>query len=1676
MTLEQRDIREEQLGSPVPPKQQRIAPEMMEGLFEQAEDWSDYFPKEVNAQLSKQLQGVPDPVAARMAIANNALLSDRLNMTDKEVVERSSELKEFYGKEYLKIDGPIDDKTFYEAAGLKLQQEKQQGIMFQDAVAAMVPALANEDPEDWINSQMEVMQKNEAWNEEHYDFYRAGLRETWNSMEDLASRYDTELRQVAAFFESHSKGIEQIAGMGTGENFDPYMTDADKLKALEPIKRIRENAESALLSLPEEDRGLIMEMAAGVAQVEGEDRGAFAKFGEKFGRGLEAMNEQLIGRFHDGSARSNIRQDMIDRFNYSVDPVRSNTWIGQGMLDMGESLPRTIAAMTLPGLAVSSVAQQQQLSREFAQEGVTGWKNTALSTFTAVPYMLLDRVEANMVFGGKIPFIKNFTAIIKKQSQLKLASLAGRAGMQTVVGTAAELGNELLQDAMRPTVQEVAGWIDQSIPDVELFDELVGIGSGSLTTLAALLPLVLVGTANASFRDISAGRAYVTNQRHLEAAGFTADQIDRIQAAPDNVKQAVIKSFMDKREIGTPTQVAAIDSMDAEAAAVADSLNVNEDPSAQNDLTIPNQIDMIRSGDRAAMDAINPNPTAFAYQLGLSVQTVEQGQSLKDLAEEHRQTARDLLDEAGNLEPGSAEFDEVMTRKNAEDQKAQLFQEAFDAATGTGSAVGEGPGKLTGPFPLKITEKGVLKAAETDEVARPETAAGEIGQSNRSIPPQKGNEGQGKHTISREENGSFTVWNPDGKKIGTAKTPEAAALIMAQSITRRQIAEEKAKASDDQQVVNKGNPTPASDGTVVTDSTVGLDQESGRQIREDAEMDKLEKQEAQRWEAVLASAKRQRLHRTADELAAILVNNPRATSAAEHAGMTLRLAELQNEYDSLSEQAAIQTEMGNLDFAEEIWLRSEVVWDKMDLITRAGDLAGTEAGRALNMRKMRVNRQDYSLGKLINRMQVAQKKGATAEQKAMLKKMADQIEESNAEIARLQDELAVETAKIQEVNALRYVEEGIGRRSKAKAKDAKARRKELVGRLAEMQNRLNDITSTIGMSVETASILTQIAETYIQEGASTLQEVKSKMQNDIPEISDRDIFTALSGHTKSKQKAIVTEAKRRVNELKKQARILKNIELIQNGIPLNKRSARKDSATVKKLRKELANLRLAADKNARSDKALQRIHEKINNLQDQIEGGFRYVENGPKQKDADRFDVAQMKKDFNELRRLMRTEDSIASLEAQLRGDEEFAVSPAERVEISNQKLTDALVKRQQLQRQVRNAINAKRKLTNREVAVEIALMPRTLLATADMSATMRQGLLLSVRRPGMAAQVLTESVGAFVNQNRADTIYQAILAHPNHSQRLQAGLFLSELDVGTSRSEENFLSSWAERIPGYGKVVRASNRHMVTHLNLLRVGIFDKFLKDNPGASMETKQAMARYINYASGRGSLGNFNSATKELNTIFFAPRYAVSRFQTILSPILIKDPTVRKEIAIDFAAFVGTGMSVLGLAAAFGAKVGVDPEDSDFGKIIVGNTRIDIWGGLQQPVRLMMSPFIVGANRLGIRDTKRNVDLIDATRRFMSYKLSPGVTLPAQLLTGKSVIGEEKGITETLARSVTPLFLQDSYDVFMNNEGIVKAAGAAAGTFVGIGVNEFEDRSSDEARREAKLKRLRKRREK
>jgi hypothetical protein len=120
-------------------------------------------------------------------------------------------------------------------------------------------------------------------------------------------------------------------------------------------------------------------------------------------------------------------------------------------------------------------------------------------------------------------------------------------------------------------------------------------------------------------------------------------------------------------------------------------------------------------------------------------------------------------------------------------------------------------------------------------------------------------------------------------------------------------------------------------------------------------------------------------------------------------------------------------------------------------------------------------------------------------------------------------------------------------------------------------------------------------------------------------------------------------------------------------------------------------------------------------------------------------------------------------------------------------------------------------------------------------------------------------------------------------------------------------------------------------------------------------------------------------------------------------------------------------------------------------------VDIWAGLQQPVRLTLQPILAGLDRTGLRETEKNIDVLDASRRFLSYKLSPAVTLPAELLTGKTIVGEKRAWDESALRAIAPLVIEQTVDVYRNSEDAPKTAATAAAAFVGVGVNEQAPRN-------------------
>jgi hypothetical protein len=158
-----------------------------------------------------------------------------------------------------------------------------------------------------------------------------------------------------------------------------------------------------------------------------------------------------------------------------------------------------------------------------------------------------------------------------------------------------------------------------------------------------------------------------------------------------------------------------------------------------------------------------------------------------------------------------------------------------------------------------------------------------------------------------------------------------------------------------------------------------------------------------------------------------------------------------------------------------------------------------------------------------------------------------------------------------------------------------------------------------------------------------------------------------------------------------------------------------------------------------------------------------------------------------------------------------------------------------------------------------------------------------------------------------------------------------------------------------------------------------------------------------------------------------------------------------------------MGVLAMAKAGGAEVETDPRSSDFGKIKVGDTRYNYWGGFQPLASLagrMYSGEIKSTGTGKIKKKERISLGIDNTIiSFLRTKLAPVPSRAFDALIGENILGEPVEPTAEFAgkaafESLVPLFIQDSIDAWRFQGADAQLPISAGLAFTGIGVQTWE----------------------
>jgi hypothetical protein len=813
----------------------------------------------------------------------------------------------------------------------------------------------------------------------------------------------------------------------------------------------------------------------------------------------------------------------------------------------------------------------------------------------------------------------------------------------------------------------------------------------------------------------------------------------------------------------------------------------------------------------------------------------------------------------------------------------------------------------------------------------------------------------------------------------------------------------------------------------------------------------------------------------AEDLARELQRRPRAVEDREVLAMGERIVELERDRNALREELFDWTSRG-LEVPFEKIERMDQMAQRISDLAQGLQFGKSETARGLASAKAVFDPADLSLRDIVMDATIRKGSRLTPEESADLAKAHDLYRAEKTKADALERENAVLVAERDKAIADAVAKATAEKTAKAptatKRQKILAERQDILKKLAAKGWQVN---ATLGVpDPESLALLGKLALNYIQEGAVTVAEVAARMRKHLPDITDQDVIRALAAKGPAAQSKARSEVQRRTREVKREARMLDEIDQLEKGVfePPAKRVPPPDH--IKALQKKLAELRKQVYKSGRDSAAMERAIAQINSLTDQLANGRRAAK-AMKPREEVSAELQDARDKIADLKKQLAVKEELANLNNQLKTGEFVIKTPPEPKPMS-EALERQLIKLRKARQDVKQAIDnmGKSRWTPRKVMGETINTIRTAMATGDISGLFRQNIVQTFAHPITVAKILPRVMKGTFSEEFANKLMIDLERSPYYLEMQRSKLAILDPEISHGPRSEMFEGEILKRLKGIGWVIKASARNMTLVGNMTRASLFEDFMRKNPNATAKEQAAYADFLNVSTGIGNLGRAASVADYLSLVFFAPKLAVSRFQT---PYMVYKhwqlPRVRKQIARDLSGFVGTGVTVLALAKLYAdatdrkdVKIGLDPRDSDFGKLRIGNTRIDIWGGFQQPARLV-ARIGLGAGTLSrvalteekVKDLMGDfqVDPIDLLGQFATYKLSPAITMMAEGWTMKSAVGEPRTPSETAVRSLIPMMLQDVWDAY-HEEGAGAAIGSGAASFVGLGVGTYKDSAS------------------
>lgn len=771
----------------------------------------------------------------------------------------------------------------------------------------------------------------------------------------------------------------------------------------------------------------------------------------------------------------------------------------------------------------------------------------------------------------------------------------------------------------------------------------------------------------------------------------------------------------------------------------------------------------------------------------------------------------------------------------------------------------------------------------------------------------------------------------------------------------------------------------------------------------------------------------------------------RPLTAVETAAMVYYKANLDNELENAYNDLNKAFDSKNI--IDEDHARSEIarLEEKIAEYEVMANVTAYEQGLSLKLRSMMLNSK-YDLVKQKAKIRGEYKGEIPADVEERLNELDRQLRETNAKLAELE-------------------------KQRVKAED-----EEVVKKIKETKDteKKSAVSKDGKIKIPTADI-----RQAVLNGAATIDEVVDAVRDSVkakfPKATDRQIRDAITNYGKSR-----TETKdaiqKKINEMKRVGRLLSELEDIQKGIKKTKNQIKRDALTEReielkqKIKEELAKIPLTEEEIA--DLEAERLERFKKTSQKVIEELQKKIDN----------------KDFDKKKR-----DPLLEL------DKEAAELNAKREEIKFK--FDLEFEKAQRNRMGRFERFGEQILKGLGIS-------KSLLASLDFSAPLRQGAVFVLsQNPKKTLKLLAKQFEFWWSENSYNQWLNAVKSSEYYPLLKASGLYIAEENAKLTAAEEALMSNFMNKIPLVGKtrvlksgkklwgadIYGRAERAYIGFLNNLRVQAFldvaEKMSESgiSPKTNIDEFKSWADYVNNATGRGTAGKknlvgraFEASAPALSLGLFSPRFLWSRLNlTGINPSMYyrMSPTSRKYAIKRTMGYFGAATTILGLTALWlnnddddETSVELDPKSSDFAKIKIGNTRVDILSGNQQVFRTIAQAYSGERKKLTTGEIEKLGQKYGSTTQlgivgnFFVNKFSPILSIIYKkyaLTEPEKKMREEEGegasdIKSIVADLTIPLYMQDIKDL-SKDHGAAGALGFTLLSVFGLGVQNMQPKT-------------------